>query len=325
MSGANNGWSASSGLGLGLDVGGTQSRWALADAGGALIAEGSVGGFSGQQAGTAAGRDVIAAELSKLLAAVTEHGLPERAWAGVTGHEAQAHAAADLHRLLAAALRLDPRSLALFNDVEMAARLCFEPGGGYLVYAGTGSIGLFVDEHGAPHRVGGRGGLLGDEGSGYWIARQALAALWRGEDDAPGSAAASALGRAFAQAMGGGDWATVRRFIHEADRGRFGRLALAVAAAARDGEARSLALLREAGRELARLARLLIQRHGPRPLRVAGRVVLLHDAVAEAMREALPPGTALELRPIDAARDAARRAAAAAAVPAVSPASRPSV
>ena len=307
--------SAFSGLGLGLDAGGTQTRWALAQADGAVVAEGSVGGFSGQQAGTATGRELIAAELSKLVAVLAPHGTVHSLWAGVTGHDAQAYAAADLHRLLAAGLQLPPEQVALFNDVEMACRLCFEPGGGYLVYAGTGSIGLFIDEGGVAHRVGGRGGLLGDEGSGYWLARQALAALWRAEDEAPGSAALSVLGRQVFPLMGGSDWATTRRFVHEADRGRFGRLAFGVAAAATQGDTRALALLRDAGRELARLATLLIQRHGTRPLRIAGRVVLLHEAVAASMRAALPAGTAPDLRPIDAARDAAVRAAHAAHAP----------
>jgi glucosamine kinase len=311
--------SSSSELGLGLDAGGTQTRWALARADGTLVAEGSVGGFAGQQAGTAAGRGVIAAELSKLVAAVHPHGTPSRAWAGVTGHDALAFAADDLHQLLAISLGLPRAQVALFNDVEMACRLCFEPGGGYLVYAGTGSIGIFIDGAGALHRAGGRGGLLGDEGSGYWLARQALSMLWRAEDEQPGSAAASVLGRHVLTLMGGSDWATTRRFLHEADRGRFGRLALGVAAAANEGDARALALLCEAGRELARLATLLMTHHGPRPLRVAGRVVLLHEAVAAAMRAALPAATPLDLRPIDAARDAARRAAGGAALSRPSP------
>lgn len=301
--------SAAAELGLGLDAGGTQTRWVLARADGAVVAEGAVGGFSGQQAGTLAGRAAIAAELSKLVADGAVHGVLRSAWAGVTGHDAQAHAAAELHRALAGGLGLPPSQLALFNDVEMACRLCFEPGGGYVVYAGTGSIGLFIDEHGAAQRVGGRGGLLGDEGSGYWLARQALAMLWRGEDDEPGSAAASVLGRHVFALVGGADWATARRFLHEADRGRFGRVALGVAAAASEGDARALALLQDAGRELARLAALLIGRHGPRPLRIAGRVVLLHEAITASMRAALPAGTVLDLRPIDAARDAAVRAA----------------
>lgn len=44
-------------LGLGIDAGGTQTRWALADAAGAIVAEGSVGGMSATQMHSAAGRD----------------------------------------------------------------------------------------------------------------------------------------------------------------------------------------------------------------------------------------------------------------------------
>jgi N-acetylglucosamine kinase-like BadF-type ATPase len=309
-----------SGLGLGIDAGGTQTRWALADARG-IVARGEAGAFGGAQAGSAAGREMIAAELARIASAVAPHGPPCRVWAGVTGHDAAAHAAGEMGRLFAQVFPRAEGALALFGDVEMACRLAFEPGGGYLLSAGTGSIAVFVDEAGGVHRVGGRGGLIGDEGSGYWIARRALAMLWRAEDDASGSAAASTLGRHVFAAVGGSDWAATRAFLFMADRGRFGQLARAVAAAAHDGDARALALLQEAGREVARLARLLMQRHGARPLRVAGRVWQLHEAIATALREALPSGTAIDLEPIDAAGEAARRAALGTPI---SPASRPS-
>ena len=37
--------------GLGIDAGGTQTRWALADAAGAIVAEGAVDGMSATQMG----------------------------------------------------------------------------------------------------------------------------------------------------------------------------------------------------------------------------------------------------------------------------------
>lgn len=299
------------GCGLGLDAGGTQTRWALADAGGQVLARGSVAGFSGQQAHTAAGRRHLEAVLGALRREIApalgdRHALVA-VMAGVSGHDAAAGPA--LARLLAAWLGLDETAVHCFNDVELACRLAFAPGEGILLYAGTGSIAWFVDAGGAAHHVGGRGGLIGDEGSGYWIARRALAELWRREDDAPGSAAATTLGRYVFGALGGPQWDATRRALAAKDRGDLGQLAVAVAAAAREGDAFATALMHEAGEELARLGRLLVRRHGVHRVGAAGRVFDLHPAIGNAVRAGLPAGATLTAATLDVAAAAAARAA----------------
>jgi N-acetylglucosamine kinase-like BadF-type ATPase len=50
---------------------------------------------------------------------------------------------------------------------------------GVAVLAGTGSIALARSGDGREGRAGGWGYLLGDEGSGYWLGREAIAALLR--------------------------------------------------------------------------------------------------------------------------------------------------
>jgi len=71
----------------------------------------------------------------------------------------------------------------------------------------------------------------------------------------------------------------------------------------------ALAVLREAGAELAVLARALIAREGPRDVVVLGRAAGLHPAILDAMREELP-GVALRMEITDAALAAARLACA---------------
>jgi glucosamine kinase len=291
--------SAGPGVALGLDVGGSQTRWALASATGDLLGEGVAPPFAGQQAASAEGRKLLVRAL-QMTAAAAQRSLPGHRpfamWAGVTGFDAQA--GDDLRQLLSEAFALPPASVQVFNDVEMACRLSFLPGAGYLIYAGTGAMGMFVDDAGEPHHVGGRGAVLGDEGGGYWIAREALARLWRDEDNEPGSAAASPLGRHLFAAVGGARWDDTRRFIEVSSRGDVGRLALAVVAAAAHDE-RALEVLRSAGRQLARLGQLLWTRHGPRPLAVAGRAAGLHPVIHQALMAGLPAGAqcrALNLR-----------------------------
>jgi N-acetylglucosamine kinase-like BadF-type ATPase len=294
-----------SGLGLGIDAGGTQTRWALAAPDGAIVAEGIVAGLSALQMGTPSGREAVRATFAELAAAVLCHGAPTRAWAGLTGFGGDSEL---LQRWLAELLYIESHQIHFCSDMEIAYRASFRPGEGYLVYAGTGSIGAFIDEAGQFHRAGGRGVVLDDGGGGFWIAREALRHIWRNEDERPGCWQESPMAHAVFDYVGGSDWADSRQFIYGQERGAVGKLALAVAAsAARDPAAE--AILRAAGVELARLAQALINRFGPRPVALSGRAAELHPIIPETLRAALPPGTAFTQPPGGAHYAAARMAA----------------
>lgn len=302
--------SAAPPIALGLDVGGSASRWALAGADGAVFAAGVVAPFSGAMIHSPAGRPHVEAALGELARAVRAAApgcVLGAVWAGVTGYDAESGPA--LREAMTAALAAEARRITLLNDVELACRVRFQPGTGCLVYAGTGSIGVFVDASGQCHRVGGRGGLIGDEGSGYWVAKEALARLWRAEDERPGSAAASALGRHLFAAIGGSRWDHTRRVLLDASRGEFAQLALAVARAADDADPAALAVLDEAGAALARLARIVLTRFGAMPVAVAGRAAGLHPRLWSALERALPAGVSAQRFEADFAAAAASRAA----------------
>jgi glucosamine kinase len=295
----------SSALGLGIDAGGTRTRWALADTSGRIVAEGEAAGVSASQMSSGAGQQLLREALGALCRAVQDAGRPHRVRAGLTGFGGDGAA---LSAWLAGALALEPQAVVLSNDIEIAYLDSFAPGEGYLVYAGTGSIAAWIDEDGAFHRAGGRGVLLDDGGGGYWIAREALRRIWRLEDEAPGSWTDSALARAVFAQIGGSDWARSREFMYGSQRGEIGKLALAVAAAA-DSDPAALAILDEAGRELARLALALIKRCGPRPVALAGRAAELHPAIEAALRAALPEAIRFERKATQAHHAAARLAA----------------
>ena len=278
-------------LALGIDAGGTETRWALARGAGEIVAEGQVRGFSALQV-RGLERPVVKAALEELARAVLAVGQPARAHAGLTGFGGESEA---LRELIAQPLSLAASAITVGSDVETAYLDLFAPGEGYVVYAGTGSVAAFVDEQRVLHRVGGRGVIVDDGGGGYWIAREALRHVWRGEEEHPGSWRSSALATELFAMMGGPEYAHTRRYVYEGTRGDVGRLALAVAASAdRDPAAR--AILRGAGEELARLARILLGRFGPRPVALTGRAAGLHPLIAESMRAALPAGTPLALR-----------------------------
>jgi len=295
-------------LGLGLDAGGTQTRWALADLDGQLLAQGQAASISGAQLTSEEGRAGLAAALAQIAAAARPYGAATGVLAGVTGLGAE-HTPA-LHALLAEAFSLEPSAVGSMSDIELACHAAFAPGQGYVVYAGTGSIAAFIDGAGEMHRAGGRGAVIDDAGGGHWIARQALRQVWRAEDEEPGAWQRSALARALFDTLGGSDWAATRQWVYCATRGELGTLALAVARAAHEGDAAALALLHEAGVELARLARALLRRHGPRPLALAGRVFELHPAIETALRQTLPADAEARRLTLHAHHTAARLAAA---------------
>ncbi|WP_052140153.1 N-acetylglucosamine kinase [Janthinobacterium lividum] len=295
-------------LGLGIDAGGTQTRWALANGDGVIVADGAVEGLSALQMSSEAGRAAVHAAFSRLCQAVLAVGQPRAVVAGLTGFGGDDVALAPM---LAELLALDAGDVRLGNDIDIAYRDSFEPGEGYLVYAGTGSIAAWIDADGVFHRAGGRGVLLDDGGGGYWIAREALRHIWRREDEAPGSWQDSPMAEAVFAQLGGSDWSLSRAFMYGQDRGAIGRLALAVAASA-ESDPLALDILQRAGQELARLALALTTRYGPRPVVLAGRAAQLHPAIAVAMRAALPVSLMMEKK-VARSHEAAAKVAARAA------------
>jgi glucosamine kinase len=293
------------GPGLGIDAGGTRTRWALAGADGAIVAEGEVAGLSALQMASSEGRDSVRASFALMAQQVRLHGQPARIRAGLTGFGGDGE---PLQQLLGGLFGLAPGAVTLSNDIEIAYLDSFAPGEGYLVYAGTGSIGAFIDSAGQFHRAGGRGVILDDGGGGYSIARAALRHIWRGEDEAPGRWRASPMAQAVFAQIGGDDWALSRHIIYSQERGALGKLALAVAASA-DSDPVAAAILAEAGRELARLAWALCARFGPRPVALAGRAAGLHPSIHAAMRTALPDAISLRQSGGSAHHAAARIAA----------------
>ncbi len=279
---------------LGLDGGGTQTRWAVCDAAGEVRASGAVGAMAtlrlGQTDALADARGLLqslaleigAWPLTAVLAGMSGIGTPED------------EAAQTLRHLMGQSLGVLPQRVQVTSDIALAYAGAFAPGQGYLIYAGTGSVAAFVDSEGHLHRAGGRGGILDDGGSGYWIGREALRHIWRTEDEQPLAWQASAMAQKVFARIGGSDWAHTRALVYAGSRGAMGEVALAVAdAAAQDSVA--LSILRQAGTELGRLGQAMVRRFGPRPMALGGRVSLLHPEIANSLRQALAPGQALQI------------------------------
>jgi glucosamine kinase len=296
------------GLGLGIDAGGTATRWRLADASGRCVAQGSVAPLTGHLFSTAAEERARQIVLD-MAQAVMKTGKPLGIIAGITGLTRETPAEATMRAMFAETFELSPEKVFVAEDMWIAYLAYFALGEGILVYSGTGSIGYYLSEDKQVIRVGGRGNLIDDGGSGFWIAREALKAILRFEEESPGTGWTSTLGTCLARALGGTDWNIVRSFVYGGDRGKIGSLARAVGEAAYTDDGTALRILKEAGKELARLANALIKRLGPRPVALVGGSARLHPIVSSAFRKGLIAPVEFIATDLDAALTAARLAA----------------
>lgn len=297
---------SASALALGIDTGGTQTRWALAKANQDIIASGTAAGLTALQLKSQQGRREFAQVFSDLAAAVRSHGHLQTVRVGITGFSDDMRIV--IQEMLSGILRLPEERIRIGNDIEIAYLDSFKPGSGYLVYAGTGSIAAYIDEAGQFHRAGGRGYLLDDGGSGFWIAREAVRHIWRTEDECPGSSRDSLLAQEIFKSIGGDDWDSSKDFMYHRSRGDIGKLALAVAASA-NADPVAADILKRAGQELARLGMAMCQRFGNKPVVLSGRVLELHPFIAASCRTHLPSEINLRTSICQAHFSAARLAA----------------
>jgi glucosamine kinase len=279
---------------LGIDMGGTASRWVWLGDGGEVL-RGTAPGATAMVY-DAPRRAAFLAALEAVRAALPAP--PRRAHLGLTG--AGFSRDPGLNDLAATGLGLPGSSVTHENDAELAHRAAFGGGAGHLVIAGTGSVGLGVTDRGWAV-VGGRGVVIDDLGSASWIAAQALRAVYARLDATGGVAGVEAL----AEGLGCADWDGVRARVYGLDRGQLGLMAPVVAQAAAGGCEVAAGILSQAGAALAGMAGHLADRLGPAPVAFAGGVLGLGPQVGAAIRADCPgAGFPVLDAPLAAARHA---------------------
>ena len=249
---------ALSGIMVGLDIGGTKTH-GLRLENGKPVAE--------KVAGSANVQNVSREAAQSNLAVLFEHigsGNVGRVYVGAGGVDTKEDADA-LERLIAP---FAPHAKVL---IVHDSRLLLAAGGvdsGVAVIAGTGSAVWGRNPGGAEARSGGWGYLLGDEGSGYWLGREAvrhsLAMMNRGS-------APDELTRSLLAACGMDHPARLIALFHSPDTGRqyWARHAQLVVAAADAGHKPSQRMLAQAGHDLARITLQALTQLG-----IAGPVIL---------------------------------------------------
>jgi glucosamine kinase len=273
---------------LGLDVGGSATRWSFSNNG--TFSNGETLGFSGHLS-----QPSVFEKATKALSAIaTEVGNVRCVVAGVSGLSKNTEKAAQFERMLQEIFGAEKQ--LVMSDIELATRAAFPENDGILVYAGTGSIAAHLDEKEVLQTAGGKGVLIDDAGGGYWITVTALRQILRIEDARPGTGWSTQLGQCLAQRLGGTDWPVVRNHFYGLDRGGVALMALAVGEAAEAGDATALDVLRKAGLELGILAEQLMIRTGCRKIALAGRAASLHGIIHLEMQKALKVVSVLPLQ-----------------------------
>jgi len=244
---------------LGIDGGGSKTSCVIGDDN-SLLGRGTSGGSNVIRVGERQARESLGAAVRQACAAAKlSPAQIERTCVGIAGG-ARSEIAAVVRGLLA---EFVGGEIEVVGDMVIAMQAAFGAGPGVIVIAGTGSIAYGRNVKGQVARAGGWGFAISDEGSGHWIGRAAVAASMRAYDEGR-TDSASVLFESIMKLWG----VSTREQAVVAANGAlnvgstkdFAALLPAVLAAADAGDATARAVLRQAGVELATLAKIVIGR-----------------------------------------------------------------
>jgi len=144
----------------------------------------------------------------------------------------------------------------IVGDTIIALAAAFGNGPGVIVIAGTGSIAYGRNAAGHTARAGGWGFAISDEGSGHWIGRSAVRAAMRSLDEKGTSLLLERILKNW-RLTSHEELVVVANATPPPD---FATLLSAVLAAADAGDPTACSVLKQAGAELARIAKIVISR-----------------------------------------------------------------
>jgi glucosamine kinase len=241
---------------LGIDGGGTKTTCAVGDES-RLLATASAGPSNIVRVGEAQARESLQHSVRQACAAA---GITpaQISCTCVGGSGAARPEIAEVVRRSLAEILSTP--IDVVGDMQIALEAAFDTGAGVIVIAGTGSIAYGRDQQGTTVRAGGWGFAIGDEGSAHWIGRAAVSAILRAADLTGGThetSLQSTLSAALRKAWGVTSLADLARAANSIPPPDFAALFPAVAASS---DPLATQVLRNAGRELADVAAVVIRR-----------------------------------------------------------------
>ena len=229
---------------FGIDAGGTKTVCLLADAQGAIVSESRGPGANLHAAGELAVEKVLHEVMDT---AIGDRDItPAAICLGIAGVDRE-----DEARTVSAIMRRIARHsrVLVVNDALIALVAGAGDAAGIVLIAGTGSIAYGRNARGEAARAGGWGHMIGDEGSGYWIGREALAAVMRAGD---GRGPATRLTAEMLTHFQVADVSRLPRIVYDRDVPRMSVAAVGpiVQQVAEQGDAVAMRILERAAEEL---------------------------------------------------------------------------
>lgn len=236
---------------LGLDLGGTRSRWAWSD----REVHEAPGGIQVAAQGIEKASGKLAQLLAEIWSACPDR-TPDMTVIGMAGAGDPAIAEEVGARITRSGLNWP---LVVVADVVVSAAAALGGGPGVVIWSGTGSFAVARDEAGRLHRVGGRGHLVGDEGSAYDIVRRAALAVVRALD---GIGPKTELTGVMVQAFDCGSPASLGRAMQSCTPAEVASRCPVIVDCAEEGDGVAAKVLRSAAVPLAAQARTAARRAG---------------------------------------------------------------
>lgn len=248
---------------LGIDAGASATKWALVNEDGLIVAGicEPMDGHTYRQSSL----DRMQKVLGDISKEVKHHNVSS-VFMGITGVTNDGSIEKEINFVF------HSKSVVV-SDIELAYRANFDNGAGILLYAGTGSVAYAIDETATVHQIGGWGYLLGDEGAGYWIGKEAIRfTLFQIESKI--EIANNSLAALILEKINAHDWNTVKAFVYSQDRSAIATLSKIVDSSAALGDYEAIAILKKAAEHLANLVgRMDVQlSRGSLPVKFTGGI-----------------------------------------------------
>jgi N-acetylglucosamine kinase-like BadF-type ATPase len=267
---------------LGIDAGGTKTDCAVSN-GAELLGQATGASCKLARVGKERGRENLQAVIREATqAAGVEASTIQHVCIGMSG----ASLAEAVHWAQQTIRELIPDStIYVAGDHVIAHRAAFGTSPGVLVISGTGSIAFGRNQNGETARAGGWGPNVSDEGSAFWVGREAVTAALHAFDFGNANGLLATIAESWKVAP-----EEVIRMAN-ASEPRFPELAGPVVNAAEQGDDTARAIMERAGQALAGLASAVIKRLWPSggvvPVALAGGVLQGSSLVRHAFREAM--------------------------------------
>jgi glucosamine kinase len=267
---------------LGIDAGGTKTDCAVSN-GAELLGQATGASCKLARVGKERGRENLQAVIRQATqAAGVEPSTIQHVCIGMSG----ASLAEAVHWAQQTIRELIPDStIYVAGDHVIAHRAAFGTSPGVLVISGTGSIAFGRNQNGETARAGGWGPNVSDEGSAFWVGREAVTAALHAFDFGNANGLLATIAESWKVAP-----EEVIRMAN-ASEPRFPELAGPVVNAAEQGDDTARAIMERAGQALAGLASAVIKRLWPSggvvPVALAGGVLQGSSLVRHSFREAM--------------------------------------